>query len=188
MDRYKASPTLRIFRVGVFLIALISGALFLVIRSESASSIVVLISAVICVFYILVYLWDTFTEPLLGKFTFDDKAVTVYMPFRQIVFEYEDCEDIGVVRWIGERNILYFVYLSKKEFPTEVDYLFFKRPKWSAKKKNCPVYKEDYILFECCNLKIMQKFPEHLPERHRAKFAEDEERLIGPVRREYYEL
>lgn len=127
------------------------------------------------------FLW--FVDPLGGKYSLNDKGISLYTFVCQHQYLWEDLIDVGITRWqadagIGTRDYIYFVYFSKQPISYEnrkwiVKFRSFRKPK----KPNMPLYLKDYAVIQYSR----KKFPallESVPDWMREKLVEEEKRVV----------
>ena len=121
------------------------------------------------------YIYRFIDDPILGKFSFDNKIITFYLPNHKIVFLYEECKEMGITLWPGPRGSLIYVYLSKVELTDrQKNRLFGYRNKKG--KKDMPIYQSDYLLFQYTP-EIFCEFIDCVPSPFREALLKEEREL-----------
>ena len=116
-------------------------------------------------------------DPILGRFSFDEKGITFYTPRRTITFLYDECAEIGFTRWRGLFcRYNYYIYFSKRTLTEEQRAYLFERSKKKRGKRNRHLYQSEYVLFQY-RPDIFSSFIESVPERFKRRLIITEKNL-----------
>ena len=138
------------------------------------------------VLMIIRFLQLVFTNPLMGKFSFDEDKIVFLTAAKSYAFRYEDCHSVKIISipynyakgGQGEGKAI-FVCLAKDKTISEKDLGMFVKSRWMAKLLNKPRLTSDYIMFECYDYDVFRTFAHYVPERLRSQLMEERERLLN---------
>ena len=121
------------------------------------------------VFSMIALIWIVIDDPILGRFSFDEKGITFYTPRQTVTFLYDECAEIGFTRWYGGSGIkqyrfIYYIYFSKRTLTEEQRAYLFERSKKKRGKRNRLLYQSEYVLFQY-RPDIFSLFIKCVPER-----------------------
>ena len=107
------------------------------------------------------YFYRFLDDPILGKLSFDNKAIIFYTPLHTIAFDYKDCLEMGITRWNGPKGSIYYVFVSKVTLTDRQKILLFANRNKKGK-KGMPKYCSEYVLFEYTE-EVFREFVEFVP-------------------------
>lgn len=132
-----------------------------------------------CLFVVGFMLCWSFTDPLVGKISFDTMGVNFYTPLKSFRFSYNECADIGFTSWygFGRSKIVFYVYFSKIEIsPEQRHFLAARRHKKKRGKRNMPLYQSEFLMFQYTS-EIFSEFIECVPSPFREELLKKEREL-----------
>ncbi len=190
-ELYKTSITVRRQRaiaVAVWLLILLFGiAGFFDKHSTPTSIIVSKMILVLSLLFGIIIIGNSLFNYLLGKFSFDTEGISFRNTINHVYFPYDECVKMRIIRRITRYNVVHFICVSKNDFPNTNDKWLVLRPQWLAKKRRNLQYKKDYMVFEYYDAVVFKEFLECVPKRFREQLCIDEETLIAPLAKDFFE-
>ena len=117
---------------------------------------------------VLWHIWKLLDDPLLGEVSFDMNGATFYTKLHTYSYSYAECLDIGFISAPGGQ----FVYLSRAHINGEQKAHLFHRITWRRGKRNMPLYRSEYVLFQF-EADIFAEFITYVPEPFHTKLIDD---------------
>ena len=121
-----------------------------------------------CVICLTWSIWKLLDDPLLGEVSFDMNGATFYTKLHTYSYSYAECLDMGFISAPGGQ----FVYLSRVHVNGEQKAHLFHRITWRRGKRNMPLYRSEYVLFQF-EADIFTEFITYVPEPFHTKLIDD---------------
>ena len=121
--------------------------------------------------------WKLLSDPLLGEVSINIQGLTFYTRNTTYSFPFSECKSMGFISRPGtiysKEQYVRFIYLSKVLITSEQKaHLFEGRSTWRRGKRNMPLYRSEYVLFQF-DADIFAEFISYVPEPFHAKLINE---------------